>query len=975
MQSIPPASQGNDVLQSAAEPESAGNVVARNRLAASARWFRKTATLQTMIVLACLTSAAVPSAMLVSASTRTREFEERVLAQRAAGVAEKSVGGAVTVALATAAHVETSGLPSPSAFRTFVAGLDLPDTAPGIRAIAVAPLMAPVDIPALEAALVLDGARHEAGYPPFTAWPQAFGDDVSCPTRLVEPPEGNQRVHGHDFCTEPVRRVAAQAAMSTGQPVMSRPVTLAQDTGTGRPVASALIVAPINAGPWVPGAGRALVAVGFTLTTALDQILGTLPPGTASLRVTDIDREAGPTVLLDNGGPDPPAGVDAQVLGRTWHIEATLLRTWSEDPRLAAAAAFPGLGLALGLLGARELGRVRRGRTQLESLVLLRTAALRRVNAELTERSALLAAVLDTTDAFVYATDLKSRFLLCNGALSRFFGIPVAKVLGTTLEDRIFGSEQARRIRENDLLVMASGQPHQFEEVLTSPGESDTRTFLSIKSPLRDATGTVTGVVSVSTNITQLKHATLELAEARARHESAMRAARIGTWELDFATGRLTFDRIYFELHGLEPSPDFFYEDWLARVAPEDRVAADTAVKLLMAGKGGAFEHEFRVVLPDGSRRWLAGKGEVLHGGSVATARMLGVCYDVTAHKEAEERLLLLMREVDHRAKNALAVVQSVVRLSRSEDAADFAEAVEGRVDALGRVHSLLAATRWSGADLERLIREELAAYGGAGRVVITGHPAMVRPDAAQAVSMMMHELATNAAKYGAFSRARGRVAVRWEVVSGCGELTLIWQEVGGPVIKGPPAREGFGLALLRQVSESGPAEATCLEWFREGLRCTLRLRPEAWQPGRVKEVEPVTFSAPVVSAHPGLQVLLLEDEVITALAMRDVLLGAGYVVVGPVARVEEALALVTAARPQAAVLDVSLFGEAVDPVADALASAGVPFLFCTGHEAGGISGARYPTAPVLHKPVQAEKILEALAAIVDGCSTQSPQR
>ena len=132
---------------------------------------------------------------------------------------------------------------------------------------------------------------------------------------------------------------------------------------------------------------------------------------------------------------------------------------------------------------------------------------------------------------------------------------------------------------------MASGQPHQFEEVLTSPEESDTRTFLSIKSPLRDATGTVTGVVSVSTNITQLKHATLELAEARARHESAMRAARIGTWELDFATGRLTFDRIYFELHGLEPSPDFFYEDWLARVAPEDRVAADTAVKLLMAGK------------------------------------------------------------------------------------------------------------------------------------------------------------------------------------------------------------------------------------------------------------------------------------------------------------------------------------------------------------------------------------------------------
>src|SRR4051812_40392280 len=122
MQSIPPQAKAMTSFKSTVRPENAGTEVLTRRLAASAWWFRKTGTLQTVIVLACLISAAVPSAMLVNVSTRTREFEERALAQRAAGVAEKSVGGAVTVALAAAAHVTTTGgLPSPSAFRSFVA--------------------------------------------------------------------------------------------------------------------------------------------------------------------------------------------------------------------------------------------------------------------------------------------------------------------------------------------------------------------------------------------------------------------------------------------------------------------------------------------------------------------------------------------------------------------------------------------------------------------------------------------------------------------------------------------------------------------------------------------------------------------------------------------------------------------------------------------------------------------------------------
>lgn len=173
---------------------------------------------------------------------------------------------------------------------------------------------------------------------------------------------------------------------------------------------------------------------------------------------------------------------------------------------------------------------------------------------------------------------------------------------------------------------------------------------------------------------------------------------------------------------------------------------------------------------------------------------------DVHERRLAEEHREILSREVDHRARNLLSVVQAVLRLTPRGDPATHVEAVEGRIAALGRAHALLAEARWAGAELRDLAQEELAAYGGLGdRIALEGPSVALAPDAAQAFSMVLHELATNAAKYGALLAPEGRVRVTWLIedrVNG-DTLQLRWEETGGTPPGAAPPRRGFGSRLI----------------------------------------------------------------------------------------------------------------------------------------------------------------------------------
>ncbi|AUN30156.1 HWE histidine kinase domain-containing protein [Niveispirillum cyanobacteriorum] len=196
---------------------------------------------------------------------------------------------------------------------------------------------------------------------------------------------------------------------------------------------------------------------------------------------------------------------------------------------------------------------------------------------------------------------------------------------------------------------------------------------------------------------------------------------------------------------------------------------------------------------------------------------------DVTGRYEAEDRQRLLMREVDHRAKNALAVAQAVVRLSRADSIEAFTSAVEGRISSLARSHSLLAQASWSGADLERLVEDEVQAFAAEpSQLTLRGPRVRLGADMVQSLGLVFHELATNAAKHGALSRPDGQVTVDWTVRRNVLELT--WTETGGPAVTAPPTRKGFGSTLLGQVLRHQLGGKIDMDWAATGLKCHVTL-------------------------------------------------------------------------------------------------------------------------------------------------------
>jgi PAS domain S-box-containing protein len=303
----------------------------------------------------------------------------------------------------------------------------------------------------------------------------------------------------------------------------------------------------------------------------------------------------------------------------------------------------------------------------------------------------------------------------------------------------------------------------------------------------------------------------------------AQEVGGIGAWEWDLVSDLGFVSASYREMHGLTEAPRLLrLSDVIATIHPEDR--RDYTERLALARETvAASTSEYRVVRPDGSVRWLYAKGRSIIDRDGTARRALGVVVDITDRRESEDRLRLLMREVDHRANNLLAVVQGTVSLSRAHDAEVLREVILGRIEALARAHQLLAASRWSGADLQTLVREEVAPFlhGDPDRVTIDGPTLPIEPSAAQALAMALHELTTNAAKHGALSATTGSVDIRWTVTHGV--LRLVWTESGGPAVR-PPKERGFGTTLLQRALAGSLRGRTELEWRRDGLVCSVTM-------------------------------------------------------------------------------------------------------------------------------------------------------
>jgi PAS domain S-box-containing protein len=200
------------------------------------------------------------------------------------------------------------------------------------------------------------------------------------------------------------------------------------------------------------------------------------------------------------------------------------------------------------------------------------------------------------------------------------------------------------------------------------------------------------------------------------------------------------------------------------------------------------------------------------------------IARDITEQKRNQEQIAILAREAEHRSKNLLATVQATINLSQSDTPEGLKHAIEGRIRALANVHSLFVETRWIGAELSAIATQELAPYSETDetRVQIDGPQVLLEPNAAQAIAVALHELATNAAKYGALSVAKGQVDLKWSHEAD-ERLILRWTEIGGPAVQAP-ARQGFGCRVVERMIEQLRGKAR-FDWRPEGLICEIILQ------------------------------------------------------------------------------------------------------------------------------------------------------
>jgi PAS domain S-box-containing protein len=451
----------------------------------------------------------------------------------------------------------------------------------------------------------------------------------------------------------------------------------------------------------------------------------------------------------------------------------------------------------------------------------------------------------------------------------------------------------------------------------------------------------------------ELQSSTAQLLQSEQLRALALAAGKMGTWQWDIREGKLTWDEGQFRIFGVDPSSfELTVEKVCGLIDPQD-IERLRGIASLLSKDGQTFQTEFRVLRSNGEVRWCIGSAAASLDGEGRVVRMSGVTVDITDRKEAEERQALLSREIDHRARNALSVVQSIMRLSRGKSRRDYVAVVEGRIGSLARTHDLLSKSRWIGADLSTIVSDELAPYrDGNGKIAASGPNVTLPPATAQILALAFHELATNAAKYGALSSASGGVRLVWELQQGT--LTVKWAESLGSLVR-PPTRQGYGIKMISASVERQLGGHARFDWRAEGLQCTLSVPFSGAKAGVEQRsagaTDPDKAGVGRAKSLVADRVLLVEDEALIGMMMKNMLLELGLYVVGPYARMADALSAARDETFDAAILDVNLDGELAYSIADILIDRNLPFAFVTGYGTQSIDE-RFAHIPIIQKPV-----------------------
>ena len=336
--------------------------------------------------------------------------------------------------------------------------------------------------------------------------------------------------------------------------------------------------------------------------------------------------------------------------------------------------------------------------------------------------------------------------------------------------------------------------------------------------------------IGAEIDVTERKQAELALAERNMQFALAGKAALVGSYAYDVDTDTMQVDEGYAALHRL-PGTSTTRSEWKTRAHPEDLDRLETVRSEAFRERRSEYGIEYRIVRSGGEVRWIELRSFMSYSSDGRPQRVVGVNIDITERKRAEEQLHRLVAELDHRVKNVLASVQAVSAhtMDASSSMDYFVAALDRRIRSMASTHELLSNSRWQGVPLRELLRRELAPYTSNSNTCIKGPEVILKPEATQTIASVLHELTTNAAKYGALSKRDGRVSVRWSCAPNGqpGPLTIEWLETGGPPVKAP-CKSGYGKSVITELVSYELGGRARLLFSPEGIRCRLDI-PAIW--------------------------------------------------------------------------------------------------------------------------------------------------
>jgi PAS domain S-box-containing protein len=461
-------------------------------------------------------------------------------------------------------------------------------------------------------------------------------------------------------------------------------------------------------------------------------------------------------------------------------------------------------------------------------------AERRRSEVKFKQTGERLQLALDGAEAGAFSLDLESGALECDARTAWMHGHIVAP---PTIKDgrRFVHPDDLPRIDTAFAKVERIGGAWNVEYRVVYPSDhplvGETRWIGFDGTVLRNTQGLPVRMLGLARDITQRKRAERALAERNVQSALAAKFALVGSYAYDTDTEAMQISPSYAAIHGYpEETSEITRSAWLAGIHPEDVERMQTLRRQAFEERRPECNVDYRIVRSNGEIRWLESRSFIAYGGDGQAQRVIGVNIDVTERKRAEGTQRALNAELDHRVKNALATVLAII--TRTQDAAcslpSFVAGLTHRISSMSRTHQLLSESSWRGVSLAEVVRRELAPFAE-GNSEVDGASVTLKSEAAQAVASVLHELTTNAAKYGAFSSRNGRVSIRWwwRQNGAHDRFAIEWQEIDGPPVLAP-SRSGYGTSIIRELIPYELGGTVELVFVPTGIRCHLEI-PGHW--------------------------------------------------------------------------------------------------------------------------------------------------